>query len=288
MTLFDNTYSTCKPGSADWYLKTSETHLDYDDDRVGDAKNATRWFAGRRFSMHPAGQFFRSTTSGAQASCIHFVDVDAQVSISRCPYYLEYAPNYDPDLYRRVTLSKRASSHAGGAYSDITTRSGAFEYMPTTRWRTGRSRLCLSAGSPANLGRRGFSATINWNGVSDDYYWQDLSSRLLQTSQVQLPGRLCSATPAPGCRPACRSCATRPCSRSEQPDFPPLLPGAAAEHAGLQAERVQDGCFAIGQFRASPMSMRPRCRVTGWCSTRSCRCPSCIRPSRSRPRSACT
>ena len=37
-----------------------------------------------------------------------------------------------------------------------------------------------------NLGQ-GFSATVNYNRVSDDLYWQDTSSRLLQTSQVQLP-----------------------------------------------------------------------------------------------------
>src|SRR5574343_1405629 len=48
-TLADSSYSTCKPEQTDWYLKTSETRLDFDR-KEGEAKNATLWFGGDRKS----------------------------------------------------------------------------------------------------------------------------------------------------------------------------------------------------------------------------------------------
>ena len=46
---------------------------------------------------------------------------------------------------------------------------------------------------------RGFSGTVNWNEVSDDRYWSDMSSRLLHTSQVQLQQQVAlNYSPAPG------------------------------------------------------------------------------------------
>jgi LPS-assembly protein len=61
----------------------------------------------------------------------------------------------------------------------------------------GRSRYAYRFDHRQNFGR-GFSAVVNWNGVSDDYYWQDLTSRILQTSAVQLPRQVVLGyTPAP-------------------------------------------------------------------------------------------
>ena len=61
-----------------------------------------------------------------------------------------------------------------------------------------RERYAYMVQHQQNLGQ-GFSATVNYNRVSDDLYWQETSSRLLQTSQVQLPQQfLLGYIPLPG------------------------------------------------------------------------------------------
>ncbi|HSG22416.1 MAG TPA: LPS-assembly protein LptD, partial [Azonexus sp.] len=59
------------------------------------------------------------------------------------------------------------------------------EYLPNDEVED-RKRYAYRVKHQQTFGR-GFSGTLNWNGVSDDLYWQDMSSRLLQTSQTQLP-----------------------------------------------------------------------------------------------------
>ena len=144
------------------------------------------------------------------------------------------------------------------------------EYMPDDEM-FGRGRYAYWI-IQQNLGA-GFSTTINWNGVSDDYYWQDLTSRLLQTSQVQLPRQIVLGYAGPLVSDQHAGPAPDLARSIQQPDFPPLLPRAAAEHAGLQAERVQMDVSAIGQF--SPFT-HVRCGqgagLTAWCFTRRCRC----------------
>ena len=56
VTLFDTTYSTCKPGDKDWYLRAAEMHLDYDRS-VGEAQDATLWFKGVPIFYSPTGTF---------------------------------------------------------------------------------------------------------------------------------------------------------------------------------------------------------------------------------------
>lgn len=196
MTLFDNTYSTCKPGSADWYLKTSETHLDYDDS-VGTAKNATLWFAGAPILYTPLASF--PLNNQRRSGILHprWTTSTRSGLDFTVPYYLNLAPNYDLTLAPRF-LSKRgfqlgADARYASHHYDGQAR---VEYMPDDEM-FGRSRYAYRLDHRQNLGR-GFSTTINWNGVSDDYYWQDLTSRLLQTSQVQLPRQVVLGyTPAP-------------------------------------------------------------------------------------------
>ncbi len=196
MTLFDNTYSTCKPGSADWYLKTSETHLDYDDS-VGTAKNATLWFAGAPILYTPLASF--PLNNQRRSGILHprWTTSTRSGLDFTVPYYLNLAPNYDLTLAPRF-LSKRgfqlgADARYASHHYDGQAR---VEYMPNDEM-FGRSRYAYRLDHRQNLGR-GFSTTINWNGVSDDYYWQDLTSRLLQTSQVQLPRQVeLGYSPAP-------------------------------------------------------------------------------------------
>ena len=185
MTLFSNTYSTCKPGQADWYLKSSETHLDYDRSE-GTAKNATLWFGGVPIIYTPTASFPLSTQRRTGILHPHFsASTRSGLDIS-VPYYLNLAPNYDLTLIPRYMSKRGTQLGVDARYIDFNYQGQArFEYLPNDEM-LGRSRYGYRVEHRHNLGQ-GVSAALNWNGVSDDLYWQDLSSRLLQTAQTQLP-----------------------------------------------------------------------------------------------------
>lgn len=185
MTLSNATYSTCKRGQEDWYLQASELHLDYDQD-VGNARHASLWFKNVPLFYSPLASF---SLNGAQRSgFLHpFFSTSTKNGLDvSLPYYWAIAPNYDATFYPRY-MSKRGFQLGAEAryldeYSNGVLR---LEYMPNDEVEK-RQRYAYSLQYQQLLGR-GLSASINWNEVSDDYYWTDFSSRLLQTSQTQLP-----------------------------------------------------------------------------------------------------
>lgn len=186
--LADATYSTCKPGDQDWYTRAEELRLDYDQE-VADASNATLYFKDvpifyapvasfslnhNRKSGFLAGSFAASTKNG----------LDVTV-----PYYWNLAPNYDATFYPRYMSKRGFQLGAETQYFDYYSRGFAkLEYLPNDDLEN-RSRYAYNLVHNQNLGQ-GLSLAVNWNGVSDDRYWQDFSSRLLQTSQAQLPKQL--------------------------------------------------------------------------------------------------
>ncbi len=184
----DATYSTCKPGDTDWFLRGEEFRLDYDRE-VGEAKNATLYFKDVPIFYTPSGSF--SLNHQRQSG---FLPANMGASTRNgfdltTPYYWNIAPNYDATFYPRV-MSKRGFQLGSELnYVDYnfsgTTR---FEVLPEDSIEN-RSRYAYNLKHFQNFGQ-GLSAMINWNGVSDDRYWQDFSSRLLQTSQAQLPQQM--------------------------------------------------------------------------------------------------
>lgn len=103
--LTDATYSTCKPGETDWYLKASEIYLDYDRN-VGEAKNAALLFKDVPLLYSPVASFSlnnqrRSGILPPSLSTSTKTGVDVTL-----PYYWNIAPNYDATFFPRY-MSKR-------------------------------------------------------------------------------------------------------------------------------------------------------------------------------------
>ncbi|MBS1160822.1 MAG: Organic solvent tolerance protein [Proteobacteria bacterium] len=194
--LSNATYSTCKPGQADWYLRAAEVHLDYERNE-GDASNASLWFKGVPMFYTPVASF--SLNGQAHSGFLHpYFSTSTKNGFDIAfPYYWAIAPNYDATFYPRY-MSKRGFQLGAEAryldkYSQATTR---LEYMPNDEIEQQR-RYAYSLQYQQMLGR-GFSTAVNWNAVSDDLYWTDLSSRLLQTSQTQLAQQVAlNYTPLP-------------------------------------------------------------------------------------------
>ena len=195
--LSDATYSTCKPGQTDWYLQSSEMHLDYDEN-VGDARDASVWFGGVPIFYSPYASF--ALNHKRRSGFLHtFYSASTKNGFDiTLPYYWNIAPNYDATLYPRY-MGKRGIQLGGEAqYLDYNYR-GTWrgEYLPNDEIEQ-RRRYAYNIQHLHNLGR-GVSATVNWQAVSDDRYWEDLSSRLLQTSATQLPRQLVLGyAPLPG------------------------------------------------------------------------------------------
>jgi LPS-assembly protein len=185
VSLFDSTYSTCKPGEKDWYLRSTEMHLDYDRD-VGDATNATMWFGGLPIFYTPYASF--PLNSKPRSGVLHpFFSTSTRDGLDlTVPYYWNIAPNYDATLYPRYMSKRGLQLGVEARYIDFNVPLGLYkaEYMPYDQLAD-RERYAYMLQHQQNLGR-GFTGTVNYNRVSDSFYWQDTSSRLLQTSQVQL------------------------------------------------------------------------------------------------------
>ena len=182
------TYSTCKPGRPDWYLRASEIHLDYDRD-VADASHASLWFKDVPVFYSPVASFSLNHQR-------HSGFLNPYYSLSTkngfdltLPYYWNIAPNYDATILPRYMSKRGFQVGAEANYLDYNYRGMTrLEYMPNDEVEN-RSRYAYNIQHQHNLGR-GFSGVVNWNAVSDDRYWQDMSSRLLQTSLTQLPQQL--------------------------------------------------------------------------------------------------
>lgn len=182
------TYSTCKPGRDDWYLRASSLLLDYDQD-VGDARNASLWFQGVPIFYAPAASFaLNHQRRSGFLNPYYSMSTKNGLDIT-LPYYWAIAPNYEATLLPRYMAKRGLQFGAEAQYIDYYSRGTTrLEYMPNDEVEQ-RQRYAYNIQHQQVLGR-GFSALVNWNGVSDSRYWEDMSSRLLQTSQTQLQKQL--------------------------------------------------------------------------------------------------
>lgn len=189
-------YSTCKPGQTDWYLDSAEMHLDYDRE-VGDSRNSTLWFKGVPLFYTPFATF--PLSKQRQSGFLHpFFSTSTKTGLDlTAPFFWAMAPNYDVTFYPRQMAKRGTQLGADVQYIDYNYRGMArLEYMPNDQVLD-KKRYAYRFEHQQILGR-GFSGSVNWQGVSDDTYWVDMSSRLLQTSQTQLPRQVVlNYAPAP-------------------------------------------------------------------------------------------
>ena len=177
-------YSTCKPGQDDWRLQAEEMHLDYDR-QIGDVSNATLWFQETPILYLPTGSF--SLNRQRKSGLLHpSLSTSSKNGLDvTLPYYWNIAPSYDATFYPRFMAKRGFQLGTEARYLDHNFNGRALaEYMPEDRL-TEEKRYAYHVQHQHRLGA-GLAAGINWQGVSDDHYWEDLSSQLLKTSQTQL------------------------------------------------------------------------------------------------------
>ena len=184
--LTGGSFTTCKPGQDDWFVEGRELDIDMDRE-VGTARGARLTFLGVSTPRIPWFDFslnnqrksgFLPPTVGVQNS----TGFDASI-----PFYWNIAPNYD------ATLTPRYMSRRGGqlltqfrflqpwAVGDV-----RYEILPQDRAADNEKRWALAVGSSMNF-QNGLTGLINYQRVSDDDYFRDLSSRLSIATQTFLP-----------------------------------------------------------------------------------------------------
>lgn len=182
--LSEATYSTCGPSDPAWFARAGNMTLDYDDE-VGDAKDATLVFQGVPMLYSPWLTFSLNNKrkSGLLAPTIGSTSKSGlEVTV---PYYWNIAQNMDATFSPRV-MTKRGvavgselryleSNYNGTLQGDILPDDAV------THAR--RSSYALTHNQNFGLG---FSGSLNLNGVSDDTYFSDLSSRMTNIAQNNL------------------------------------------------------------------------------------------------------
>lgn len=187
--LWNNTFTTCPIDNNDWYVRTKELKLDYDRE-VGEGKDATVYFKDVPILYTPWLSFSLNNErkSGFLRPSIG-TNSDNGFEYEQ-PYYWNIAPNMDATITPRL-MSKRGlqignqfrylNTAFGGAYSGRVEA----EILPGDRLRDGDNRYGVSL-LHNQVTSTGFTGLINYNKVSDDDYYTDLSSDITRTSQTQL------------------------------------------------------------------------------------------------------
>ncbi len=192
--LEDATYSTCAPGKRDWEISIDALDLDYTSE-TGTGRGAVVSFKDAPIFYLPWMSFslnnqrksgFLPPTIGSTSKS--GLEVTA-------PWYWNIAPHMDATITPRLLtrrglqlntefrylLDSRQNRVAPGLPDRGQIR---FEYLPGDNV-AGRDRYGYALQHNQYLGN-GFAASLNLNGVSDDDYFSDLSTRVAQVSQGNL------------------------------------------------------------------------------------------------------
>ncbi|MDQ3188653.1 MAG: LPS-assembly protein LptD [Pseudomonadota bacterium] len=178
-------FTTCGPGDNAWWVQAESIEFDALDE-TATANSATLFFKGvpilaspylsfptsdRRKSGFLTPKFGLSSTLGTDIST---------------PYYFNLAPNYDYTLTPRLMSKRGVLAENELRYLNPEHRATLVYDIIAKDRQFGESRdfkaVRYEFASP-----RGFGAGINYNRVSDDRYFVDFGTTIVDTSQKVLP-----------------------------------------------------------------------------------------------------
>lgn len=178
------TYSTCAPSDPAWFARASSIQLDYDKE-IGQAYDTTLVFQDVPLLYSPWLTFSLNNKrkSGLLAPTIGTTSKSGfEFSI---PYFWNIAPDMDATFTPRLMTKRGLALGTEFRYLDAN-YNGILQadVLPDDRV-THRRRSSYSYNHNQNFGL-GFSGSLDLNGVSDDTYFSDLSSRMTNIAQNNL------------------------------------------------------------------------------------------------------
>lgn len=185
MQLDDAKYSACAVGREDWWIRANEMELDRSTN-TGTGRNAWIEFKGVPLLYTPYITFplRKQRKSGFLAPA--FGTSDTRGIELTVPYYWNIAPNYDATFTPRV-LTKRGLQ-LGGEFRYLQPNyAGEIqgEVLPNDDV-TKTTRDAFRISHVQNFGA-GFYGNLDFQKVSDDDYYRDLSPLIAATSKSVLP-----------------------------------------------------------------------------------------------------
>lgn len=178
------TYSTCAPGNPDWYAEASDLELDYNRG-VGEGSNGKLVFKGVPILYSPWLDFSLDDErkSGLLAPTLGSTSKSGFEAV--VPWYWNIAPNMDATIAPRFLTKRGTQINSEFRYLDHKyTGTARVEYLAKDQ-QTRDKRWSYALRHEHNFGN-GFAGSFDLNGVSDDNYFSDLSTRLAVTSQTNL------------------------------------------------------------------------------------------------------
>lgn len=178
------TFSTCQPGDDSWYLRVSDLDLDYNAE-VGNAYNAAVIFKGVPIFYSPWINFplNNQRKSGFLPPTLGSTNISGtELTV---PYYINIAPEMDATIAPRFFTKRGTQLNTEFRY--LGERHGGqlrAEWLPDDKIRL-VDRWGYSLQHTQTFGGA-LSGALNLNGVSDDFYYKDLSSRISNSAQTQL------------------------------------------------------------------------------------------------------
>lgn len=186
--LFGATFSTCQAGRQDWYAQADEMELDYQTEE-GTARSARVIFQDTPILWAPWLSFplndqrksgFLAPTFGSSSKS----GIELTV-----PWYWNIAPNLDATFSPRLLTRRGLQLNSEFRYLAASYQGQLRgEYLPhdnlAHRSRSGYALVHKQNFGPLLGGH--LSGELNLNGVSDDNYFSDLSTRLSAVTQGHL------------------------------------------------------------------------------------------------------
>ena len=184
--LEDANYTTCPAGNDDWYMRARDLKID-EGTEIGVARDASVVFKGVPILYTPwidfplANQrksgFLPPITGNSSNSGFEFT----------LPYYWNIAPNYDSTLGVRGMTKRGVQYLSEFRYLEPTFNgTDRLDLLPDDQVDQDKTRYAMLFQHTQNWAN-GLSASVNYQRVSDDSYFRDLSTNISFTSQVTLP-----------------------------------------------------------------------------------------------------
>jgi len=181
----DGTFTTCRPGQDDWFIHASELDLDMERE-VGTARDARLTFLGWTTPKIPWFDFSLNNERKTGFLPPGFGVQNASGAQIILPFYWNIAPNYD------ATITTRYMTQRGVQFLNEFrflqpqfTGVARYDFLPDDKVLN-EYRYAAAFDTNWNL-QNGWYGLINYQRVSDDNYFRDLSTRLSIATQTYLP-----------------------------------------------------------------------------------------------------
>jgi len=173
-------FTTCEPGNDDWQLEAKELTLDYVAEE-GEAQSPRLRFFGVPILAAPFVSFPLENRRKSGLLTPYYAHSSTRGFESGIPYYWNIAPEYDATITpsymtKRGAFLRNEGRYLGSAYKgDL-----RLEYMPEDA-ELRRERHGVSWNHHQTL-LPGMNLLVDFNRVSDDRYFVDLTSQVRQSS----------------------------------------------------------------------------------------------------------